>query len=127
MDPILHKFGHIEWRYATGDSKALATLEERIAEAGRRRALITYSELVRGVTFNLPNVQKPRTIDITDWQELDRAIVGDFLNAPSVVFDETAVCAKPHQAIRVLCDGSHVIGGQTMKERNRAPLMEGRW
>jgi hypothetical protein len=41
--------------------------------------LITYSELVRGVTFNLPNVQKPRTIDVTNWQELDRAVVGDFL------------------------------------------------
>lgn len=79
MDPILQKFEEIEWRYATGDSKALTILEERIAVAGRKRSLITYSELVRGVTFNLPNVQKPRTIDVTDWQELDRAIVGNFL------------------------------------------------
>jgi hypothetical protein len=79
VDQILQKFGNIEWRYATGDSQALATLEDRIAAAGRKRSLITYSELVRGVTFNLPNVQKPRTIDVTDWQELDRAIAGDFL------------------------------------------------
>ena len=79
MDAILQKFGDINWRYATGDSKALATLEERIAAAGRKRSLITYSELVRGVTFTLPNIQKPRTIDVVDWQELDRAIVGDFL------------------------------------------------
>lgn len=79
MDRILQKFRKIEWRYATGDLQALTTLEERIAAAGRKRSLITYSELVLGVTFNLPNVQKPRTIDITDWQELDRAIVGDFL------------------------------------------------
>ena len=79
LDPILQKFEDIEWRYATGDTKALSTLEERIAAAGRKRFLITYSELVRGVTFNLPNVQRPRTIDVTDWQELDRAIVGNFL------------------------------------------------
>ncbi len=79
MDPVLKKFKEIEWRYATGDSTALAILEERISVAGRKRSLITYSELVRGVTFNLPNVQKLRTIDVTDWQELDRAIVGNFL------------------------------------------------
>jgi hypothetical protein len=79
LDPILQKFEVIKWRYATGDAEALSTLEERIAVAGRKQALITYSELVRGVTFSLPNVQKPQTIDVTDWQELDRAIVGDFL------------------------------------------------
>jgi hypothetical protein len=79
MDPILEKFGTSKWRYATGDSKALAKLEERVAEAGRKRSLITYSDLVRDLTFNLPNLRKPRTIDVTDWQKLDRAIVGDFL------------------------------------------------
>ena len=47
-DPVPEKFGHIEWHYATGDSKALAELEERIAEAGRKRSLITYSDLVCG-------------------------------------------------------------------------------
>ena len=71
MDPILDKFGKMEWRYATGDPKALAILEERIAEAGRKRSLITYSDLVREVTFNLPNLRKPRTIDVKDWQELN--------------------------------------------------------
>lgn len=79
MDPVQQRFDEIEWTYATGDAKALKELEERIAAAGRKRGLITYSDLVRGVTFNLPNLQKPRTINVTDWQELDRAIVGDFL------------------------------------------------
>lgn len=92
MEPILEKFGHINWRYATGDSKALAELEERIAEAGRKRSLIIYSDLVRGVTFNLPNLRKPRTIDVTDWQELDRAIVGDFLGYISMRSYERARC-----------------------------------
>lgn len=79
MDKVDQKFAQIEWSYATGDSKALRELEERIAVAARKRGLITYSELVRGITFNLPNLQKPRTINVSDWEELDRAIVGDFL------------------------------------------------
>lgn len=79
MDAIQQRFDDIEWSYATGDPKALKELEERIAAAARKRKLVTYSDLVRGVTFDLPNVQKPRTIDVTNWQELDRAIVGDFL------------------------------------------------
>jgi hypothetical protein len=79
MGSVIEKFGNIRWRYATGDSEALAKLEQRIADAGRKRSLITYSDLMRDVTFNLPNLRKPRTIDVTDWQELHRAIVGDFL------------------------------------------------
>jgi len=79
MDTILEQLEGIRWRYATGDPAALSEMESRIATAGRKRSLITYSELVRGITFNLPNIHKPRTIDVTNWQELDRAIVGDFL------------------------------------------------
>ena len=78
-DRIKERFDEITWKYATGDAKAVRELEARIAVAARKRGLITYSDLVRGVTFNLPNLQKPRTIDVADWQELDRAIVGDFL------------------------------------------------
>jgi hypothetical protein len=79
MNPVQRRFDKIEWTYATGDAKALKELEARIATAGRKRSLITYSELVRGVEFDLPNLEKPRTINVTDWHDLDRAIVGDFL------------------------------------------------
>ena len=79
-DNIREAFGSMRWKYADKDPAALAELEERIAEAARHRKLITYSELVRGVRFDLPNLQDgPRTIDVGDWQDLDRAIVGDFL------------------------------------------------
>ncbi|MGH7684727.1 MAG: hypothetical protein ACREMT_10310, partial [Vulcanimicrobiaceae bacterium] len=71
MDKVDQKFAEIAWTYATGDSKALHELEERIAAAARKRGLITYSDLVRGITFNLPNVHKPRSIDVSDWHELD--------------------------------------------------------
>jgi hypothetical protein len=47
MGSLIEKFGNIRWRYATGDSEALAKLEQRIADAGRKRSLITYSDLMR--------------------------------------------------------------------------------
>jgi hypothetical protein len=80
MNDIQQRFRQIRWHYAQGDSASRSELDSRIAEAGRRRSLITYSELVLGVTFNLPNLREPiHRIDTTDWQDLDRAIVGDFL------------------------------------------------
>src|SRR4051794_21544648 len=80
MDRIDEAFRAMKWKYADKDPMALAELERRIADAARRRSLITYSDLVRGVRFNLPNLrERERTIDVADWQELDRAIVGDFL------------------------------------------------
>jgi len=68
------------WRYAHQDDSARAELGSRIAAAGRRQGLITYSDLVRGVAFHLPTLTEPRhSTDPADWQDLDRAIVGDFL------------------------------------------------
>ena len=70
----------MRWDYGDKDDAARAELTRRIAAAGRRRGLITYSDLVRGVTFNLPNVKGgPWMIDVGDWQDLDRAVVGSFL------------------------------------------------
>ena len=84
-DKILEKFAKIPWHYANRDPRALDELELRVASVGRRRSLVTYSDLVRGVEFNLPNLKEPRrTIDVSDWQELDRAIVGDFLGYMSM-------------------------------------------
>ena len=80
MDKILEGFRAITWRYAPQDPAARAELARRIAEAGRREQLITYSDLVKNVTFVLPSLQKPEhRIDTAEWQDIDRAIVGDFL------------------------------------------------
>jgi hypothetical protein len=80
MDPVAERFRTIRWRYADKDDAALGELERRIASAGARRGLITYSELVDGVRFSLPNLrERERVIDTGDWEDLDRAIVGDFL------------------------------------------------
>jgi hypothetical protein len=73
--------GQTEWTYADDDPKAVAALESRIAHAGRRQELITYSDLVRGVQFRLPTINggEPYEIDVQSWEPLDRALIGDFL------------------------------------------------
>jgi hypothetical protein len=91
MDKILERFRAIRWHYAPRDEAARAELGRRIADAGRRGGLVTYSDLVRGITFNLPNLLEPkRQIDTGDWQDLDRAIVGDFLGYLSMESYERA-------------------------------------
>lgn len=91
MDKILERFRSIGWVYAHRDAAARGELDGRIAEVGRRRALITYSELVRGVTFHLPSLREPQhRIDTADWRDLDRAIVGDFLGHLSMESYERA-------------------------------------
>jgi hypothetical protein len=85
LDPIIERFNGIRWKYAVQDKEALAELEQRLEQAARKRSLITYSDLVRGITFNLPSLRQPiRAIDVSDWQDLDRAIVGDFLGYRSM-------------------------------------------
>jgi hypothetical protein len=74
MDDIHRRFSMMRWSYAEGDPQALGELESRIAGVGRARKLITYSELVQRVRFDLPNLKEsPRYIDIHAWQGLDRA------------------------------------------------------
>ena len=80
MDKILEGLRAMPWRYAPQDAEARAELARRIAEAGRREQLITYSDLVKNVTFVLPSLREPEhTIDTVEWQDIDRAIIGDFL------------------------------------------------
>lgn len=81
MDEIVQKMAEIEWIYADKDPNALAVLEERIADTGRKLSLITYSELVKGVDFHLPNIRNGEAyrIQIYDWSGLDRSILAEFL------------------------------------------------
>jgi len=80
MDSISARFREMRWDFGDKDEVARVELASRIAAAGRRRSLVTYSELVKGVEFNLPNVRSgPRMIDPSDWEDLDRAIIGSFL------------------------------------------------
>ncbi len=84
MDEILRKMRAVNWIYADKDPNALSLLEQRIADTGQRLGLITYSKLVSGITFHLPNIKNGqayyiRTFDPDGWSGLDREIIGEFL------------------------------------------------
>jgi hypothetical protein len=87
MDAIEKQMNEINWPYAENDPDALAEVKKRIENTGREEDLITYSELVKGITFHLPNVNKgqPFQIDIHQWSILDRAILGEFLGYISML------------------------------------------
>ena len=80
MDRIQDAFEGVRWSFADKDPDAVSELDRRIAHAGRKRQLITYSDLARGVSFDLPNVGKsPFVIDVGDWGDFNRTLIGDFL------------------------------------------------
>ena len=81
MDRIAERFGQQVWAYAEHDLDAGAEISRRVAEIGRRRGLLTYSELVSGIDFRLPNVLggHPQRLGVPEWSDLHRAIIGDFL------------------------------------------------
>lgn len=65
-----------------GDSAANREVELRIAKRAAKRETITYSELVEGITFCLPNVAggSPFQLgEMGDWSDLDRAVLGSVL------------------------------------------------
>ena len=82
---IARKMSTLEWTWGDKDLAALTELEKRIADTGRNLGLITYSELVKGVVFRLPNIRNgaPYQIRTYEWSGLDRAILGSFLGCIS--------------------------------------------
>lgn len=81
MDEVDRRLAATTWTFAEQDHGALLELTRRLIDAARRRDLITYSDLVLGVTFYLSTVNdgQPFQIDPSSWSEIDRAILGDFL------------------------------------------------
>jgi len=81
MDGIARSMGQVRWKWATKDLRALRELERRLAATGGRGETITYSDLAVGVEFNIPTLNggAPYQIDVRDWKDLDRALIGDFL------------------------------------------------
>lgn len=82
MDQVQRVFDSIRWQFANFDPAAQSELAGRIRDAVRDgKEILTYSEIVDGVTFRLPNVNdgRPYEIDVKNWADQDRAIIGDFL------------------------------------------------
>lgn len=85
MDAVAKKLTSFHYRYGDADSASLGVIQQRIAEVGRQRKMIRYSDLVRNIGFKLPNINegKPYFIQTHEWTGLDRAIIGDFLACAS--------------------------------------------
>lgn len=80
MDEAARLLAEMDWVYADGDPAACAELIRRIVAVGRTaRDFLTYSQLVDGVTFRLPNVANGEPFAIREWTSLDRAVIGSFL------------------------------------------------
>lgn len=80
-DELCKKMKAVDLIWADKDLNALEILEARIAEVGRNLQMITYSDLVKGVDFHLPNVRGGAAyrVPIHDWSGFDRGMVGEFL------------------------------------------------
>lgn len=115
MDTVGQALAAIKWHYADKDERARMQLSERLAERGRKERTLTYSELVDGVEFRLPNVNggQPFQIGGSEWTDLDRALLGDFLGYISMesyeaggFFASAVVVSKatgePSEGFRVL-------------------------
>ena len=79
----------VDWPYALNDEiGALQELQDRICRTARLgTSLISYSNLVAGVTFQFSNVNDGKSfeIDVHDWHGLHRRIIGDCLGYLSYI------------------------------------------
>lgn len=75
-DELCKKMKAVDFIWADKDPNALSILEARIAAAGQNLQMITYSDLVKGVDFHLPNVRNGETyrVPIHDWSGFDRGM-----------------------------------------------------
>lgn len=78
---LLEKLKSFEWPIPTQDKASYQEIKRRIADAGRRRKLLTYSELVKGIEFCIPSLNggEPFRLNIGGWTGQDRYIIGQFL------------------------------------------------
>lgn len=79
-DPLFEGLKIFEWPLPDQDEASYREIEQRIAVAGRNRKFLTYSELVKGIEFNIPSIKdRPFRMNISGWTGLDRHIIGQFL------------------------------------------------
>jgi len=107
MDEVSQTLDAYNWPYASQDAASLLELHHRIADIGRRSSLITYSDVVRGITFRIRTVAsgQPFSLGSPEWTELHRAILGDFLGR---------LCLDTYQWGRFL--GSALVVGASQQE-----------
>ncbi len=85
MRDVERRLAEYNWPYAQHDPDAQSELMRRIEAKAKQEDVLTYSQLIKGVTFSLPSVNdgRPFMMDPHELSELDRAIIGDFLGSIS--------------------------------------------
>ncbi len=86
---IMVALEEVEWPYALNDENyVLQEFQDRICRTARLGAsLISYSNLVAGISFKFSNLNNGDAfeIDVHDWHGLHRRIVGDCLGYLSYI------------------------------------------
>ena len=102
------------WHYI-GDTSATYEISRRLAQRARQEDVITYSDLVRGVVFHLPNVYtgRPFELGIPEWEDLHRAIIGECLAEVSLLTFEAGDCEGGHRLMIPLFSMPHVDSGNS--------------
>jgi len=63
--------------FAKDNASAITKFKNKIQIAAQSGGMLTYSQLVNGVTFTIN--EQDRVIDTLTWQNIDRRVVGDLL------------------------------------------------
>ncbi len=81
MDPLLENLKTFKWALADQDESSYQEIKRRIATSGKMRKLLTYSELVKGIDFQIGSINNGKSfrMNIRGWTDLDRHIIGQFL------------------------------------------------
>jgi hypothetical protein len=75
---LSEKLKSFEWLLPDQDDSSYEEIKRRIAATGKMRKLLTYSELVKGIDFNIPSISD-QPFRIMQWTGLNRHIIGQFL------------------------------------------------
>jgi len=75
------------YKYLDPQDSAIDDLRARIAATGRNQQTITYTELVVGIVFRL---KSGKAHQISQWNEFDRALIGEYLGYLSEESQEQA-------------------------------------
>lgn len=81
IDSLREKLNSFDWPLPDEDDESYQEIKRRIAETGKRRRLLTYSQLVKGIEFRLSSMHDgaPFMLNIGGWTGQDRYIIGQFL------------------------------------------------